>query len=108
MSDNRRDFSHATLRCDHVISIDVSWDDVENWYVLTLVLGTDDTFPEPISEVRFLGIRDFCLESFGGGITQFNGLKLEDDTRGFDGVRYRLIDHEDNKIRLLFWDFEVS
>ena len=107
MNTRQKTFNDAILGSHCVVSIDLQWDDIENWYILTLVLGADDTFPKSLSKVRFLGVRELCLDGFGGGITQFNGLKLETDTRGFDGVRYQLIDHEDGKVKLEFWDFEI-
>ncbi|WP_053138320.1 hypothetical protein [Pseudomonas sp. CMR5c] len=75
-------------------------------YDLALKMSTDESGVDAVT-VLFQDISVLNLNGFGGGLTQFMGLRVIRINDGLDRIRYELRDVEGDKISFCFFSFNM-
>ena len=91
--------------CLHAISIQLSEECMT--YDLFLSISSSEEVGVDVWRIRFLDIAQFACRDFGGGLTQLMHMSVNKLNSGFDRMRYRLSDLEDNKLSFYFSSFSV-
>lgn len=85
--------------------IDLSWDSEAEEYSLRLVMHP---FDEGESlEACFLGVAEFTLSEFGGGLRSLGVMKLKRLENGWDRLKYEAFQVEGKYFRFYFRQLEL-
>lgn len=92
--------------CLHAISIQLNVDGMA--YDLSLSISAYEKAEADIVLIRFIDISQFTSRNLGGGLTQLMHMSVNKLDSGFDRMRYKLSDLEDEKLSFYFSSFSVD
>ncbi|WGO94177.1 hypothetical protein QCD61_03600 [Pseudomonas viciae] len=92
--------------CLHLISIQLNEDGMA--YDLSLSLSASEKAGADVVNIRFIDISQFMSRDFGGGLTQLMHMSVNKLDSGFDRMRYKLSELEDQKLSFCFSSFSVD
>lgn len=90
--------------CVRSIHIDIDRKSLK--YNLLLSITNSENLDASEYRLYFYDVSDVRIESFGGGLTQFMHLKIDQINGQLDRSSYRLSDLESEKVSFIFSDFE--
>lgn len=92
--------------CLQAISIQLNEDGLA--YDLSLSISDSENAGANVVRIRFIDISHFASRDIGGGLTQLMHMSVSKLDSGFDRMRYKLIDLEDEKLSFYFSSFLVE
>ncbi|MEE4677329.1 hypothetical protein V2K57_24130 [Pseudomonas alliivorans] len=92
--------------CVQVISIQLNVDVMS--YDLSLSISASEEVGGDVVRIRFIDVSQFTVHDFGGGLTQLMHMSVNKLDSGFDRMRYRFSDLEDEKLSFYFSSWSLD
>lgn len=92
--------------CVQVISIQLNVDVMS--YDLSLSISASEEVGGDVVRIRFIDVSQFTAHDFGGGLTQLMHMSVNKLDSGFDRMRYRFSDLEDEKLSFYFSSWSLD